>query len=197
MNHLIDQIKSRLTILEAAEIYAGITPERRGNYYWCKCLTNQERTPSMRIKPDKDQYNCYSCGRFGDTIDLVSEALNMTNAEAIKYLAKDLGIEGIISEEEKDRIERAKLKREQKKLRQQEQQNRIQAEYIRLIDIEKLMYFFVGSIKSESDLDRFEVICSLRNKDLLDYWLNTLFNGTTEEKLEIVEVSKNYDFWKE
>jgi len=196
-NPLIPQIKSRLTILEAARRYAGAELEHRGNYYWCKCLTNSERTPSMRIKPDKDQYRCYSCGRYGDQIDLVAEALNIPLPDAIQLLASDLGIQGVISQEERERIERERLDRQRERKKKEEQQNIIKAEYMRLIDIEKLMYFFLSGIKDESDLERFEVIQSLKNKDLLGDWLNILINGSLEEKLKVVEISKNYKFWEE
>jgi len=196
MNDLVDQIKSRLTILEAAQRYAGIDLERKGNYYWCKCVSHQEKTPSMRINPDTDKFRCYACHIYGDTIDLVAEAMGMTNSEAIEYLAKDLGISGELTKQEREQLAAEQLLRQRERQKRQEQENNINQEYNRLIDIEKLMYFFLSELKEESDLDRFEIICSLKNKDQLDDWINTLIYGDTKEKLAVVEASREWSPWR-
>lgn len=198
INPLVEQIKSRLPILEAAQRYTGAELQRRGNSFWCRCLTHDERTPSMQIMPDKDKYRCFSCQRHGDQIDLVAEALGLTNTEAIKRLAHDLNIETDdgLSRDERDLIELERLIREEEKQKKLEQEQAIDAEYDRLIDIEKLMYVILSSIKDESDLDRHEVIQSLRHKDMLDEWINTLFKGEIEDKLAVLEASKNWNPWK-
>jgi len=197
MNDLIDQIKTRLPILEAAQRYAGVDLERKGNYYWCRCIHHQEKTPSMRINPDTDKFRCYACHIYGDTIDLVAEATGMTNSEAIEYLAKDLGLSGELTKQEREQLAKEQLTRQQERQKRQEQENSINQEYNRLIDIEKLMYFFLSGLKEETDLDRFEIICSLKNKDQLEDWINTLIYGDTEEKLAVVEASREWSPWKE
>jgi len=194
---LIDQIKAKLSILEALEKYGNIKPKRKGNSYWCSCLQKEERTPSMQIFPDRDYYRCFSCNSYGDQIDLVAEALNIPLSDAIRLLIRDLGIDGDITKEERDRIVLERARRLQKKQRLEEQQNIIKQEYRRLIDIEKLMYFFISSIESGLDLNRFEVIKSLQHKELIGYWIDTLLNGSLDEQLAIVEVSKNFNPWKE
>ena len=196
INPLIPRIKSKLPILEAAQRYGNVTPKKKGNTYWCSCLQKQERTPSMQIFPDRDYYRCFSCHAYGDQIDLVAEAMNIPLSEAIQMLAKDLGIEGDLSQEERDRLEQKRQERVRAIQKKQEQENTIRAEYNRLCDIERLMYSFLLGIKSEADLDRFEVICSLRAKDLLDDWLNTLLYGTLAEKLNVVEQSREWNPWR-
>jgi hypothetical protein len=121
--------------------------------------------------------------------------MGMTNGEAIEYLAKDLGLDGILSQEEKEHIELEQYRRQQERQKKQDQQNIIKTEYMRLIDIEQLMYFFISTIKDELDLERFEVIQSLKNKDMLEDWINTLLDGTLEEKLAIVETSRGWKPW--
>lgn len=198
INPLVDQIKSRLTILEAAQRYTGAELSHKGNSFWCKCLSNDERTPSMQIMPNRDKYRCFSCGKHGDQIDLVAEALGLTNADAIKMLARDLNIESgdKVSQDERDLIELDRLTREEERHKKLEQEQTIDTEYNRLIDIEKLMYFILSSIKDEPDLDRHEVVQSLRHKDILDEWINILFKGEIEDKLAVLEVSKGWNPWK-
>lgn len=186
-----------MPILEAVERYGKVEPKRKGNSYWCSCLQKQERTPSMQIFPDKDYYRCFSCNSYGDQIDLVAEALNIPLADTIRLLAKDLGLDGEISQEERDRIELERTKRRQERQELERQQNTIEAEYKRLIDIEKLMYSFIYSIESGLDLNRYEVIKSLQKKELIEFWTDTLLNGSLEEQLAVVEVSKNFNPWKE
>ena len=197
MTPLIPQIKSRLPILEAAQRYGNVTPKKKGNTYWCSCLQKQERTPSMQIFPGRDYFRCFSCHAYGDQIDLVAEALNIPLPDAINLLARELGIDADISQEERDRIELEQARRRQERQKEIDQQNIIKAEYRRLIDTEKLMYSFLMTIESEADLDRYEVIKSLQNKELIGYWIDSLLNGKLEEQLAVVEVSKNFNPWKE
>jgi hypothetical protein len=153
----------------------------------------------MRIKPDKDQYRCYSCGSYGDTIDLVAEARGLSNTEAIIFLAGELGLleesQSPLSQEESDLIELDHLIRQQDREKRIEQQNSIKAEYMRLVDIEKLMCFFIAQIKDESDLERPEIIASLKQKDLLSDWITTLADGSLEDKLAGLEASREWTPW--
>ena len=96
--HLVEQIKARLTLTDAVNKYTDVIPTRTGTSYWCSCLQKQERTPSMQLFPERNYYRCFSCGRYGDQIDLVAEALNISLADAIKLLAKDLNLDGEIED---------------------------------------------------------------------------------------------------
>jgi DNA primase len=151
----------------------------------------------MQIFPDKDYYRCFSCNSYGDQIDLAAEALNIPLPDAISLLAKELGIDTAISQEERDRIELEQARRRQERQREIDQQNTIKAEYKRLIETEKLMYFFISTIKEESDLDRYEVTKSLQNKELIGHWIDVLLNGKLEEQLAVLEASKNFNPWEE
>lgn len=196
-NLLITQIKANLPILDALSKYANVTAIRKSNSHWCSCLQKQERTPSMQIFPGRDYYRCFSCNSYGDQIDLVAEALNIPLSDAIGLLAKDLGIDGDLSQEERDRIALEQARKRQERQELEAQQNTIKQEYMRLIDIEKLMYSFILSIDSGLDLNRYEVIKSLQNKELIGYWIDALLNGSLDEQLAVVEVSKDFNPWKE
>lgn len=186
-----------MPILEAVERYGKVEPKRKSNSHWCSCLQKQERTPSMQIFPGRDYYRCFSCNSYGDQIDLVAEALNIPLSDAIGLLAKDLGIDGDLSQEERDRIALEQARKRQERQEIEAQQNTIKQEYMRLIDIEKLMYSFILSIDSGLDLNRYEVIKSLQNKELIGYWIDALLNGSLDEQLAVVEVSKDFNPWKE
>lgn len=151
----------------------------------------------MQIFPDKNYYRCFSCGAYGDQIDLVAEALSLPLSDAIQLLIRDLGLDGIVSQEERDRIELEQARRRQERQKKIDQQNTIKQEYRRLIDIEKQMYSFLLTIESGLDLNRYEVIRSLQYKEIICYWIDTLLNGKLDEQLAVVEASKDFNPWKE
>ena len=193
---MIQQIKNNITILEVAHKYADLKLTRRGSTYWGKCLTNfNERTPSLQLLPDTDRFRCFSCNSYGDQIDLVSKALNITLKDAIRLLGKDLGLDRAITPERWKEIQRAKIERDKERRRRQEQLNRIEKEYTRLTNTLKLMYSFLSEIKEEEDLDRFEIIKSLQNKELLEYYLDEFLAGDFEDRLKLIEITEKWDIW--
>ena len=197
MKPIIEQIKEKLPISDALNRYTTVKVTSKGNALWCSCLQKQERTPSMQIFPDKNYYRCFSCGTYGDQIDLVSEALRLTPKDAIKYLAKDLGIEGGLSQEEAEQIAKRKASKEAERQKEREQNEAIDREYKRLIDIEKLLFAFLTTVREEKDLDSFEIGCAFRDKDLIAEWIDILLFGELEDKLAVVEISKRWKPWKE
>lgn len=193
---MIQQIKNNITILEVANKYAGLELTRKGDAYWGKCLTNvNERTPSLQIFPHTNRFRCFSCNSFGDQIDLASLALKTPLKDVIPLMAKDLGLDGTITHEKWKEIQRAKIERDKERRRRQEQLNRMEKEYRRLTDILKLMYSFLSEIKEEEDLDRFEIIKSLQNKELLEYYLDEFLTGDFEDRLKLIEITEKWDIW--
>ncbi len=151
----------------------------------------------MSINPESDRFYCFGCHAYGDQIDLVAEVLNLPLADTLQLLARDLGIDGDISEEERKRIALEQSRRQQERRKREEQHNSIKREYKRLIGIERQMYSFIMSIDSGLDLNRAEVIKSLQYKELISYWIDVLLNGSLDEQLEVVEGSRGFNPWKE
>ena len=54
----------------------------------------------------------------------------------------------------------------------------------------------IAGIKDESDLERFEVVVSLKNKDMLADWINALADGDRADKLEAVRTSRGWNPWE-
>lgn len=150
----------------------------------------------MQLFPDRDKYRCFSCRAHGDQIDLVSEAMSLTLPETLELLAKDLGIDGEISAEERRELEEHRQARDAERQRTKQENKVINDEYERLVGIEKLMYSFLLPIRAESDLDREEVAMALRCKDELGSWIDVLHNGTPAEKLALVEQTSEWVPWR-
>lgn len=95
MTSICEEIKNQLSIIEAFEKYTGVMiPSVKGNkkqFNIC-CPFHDDKNPSLTIYAHSNRWICHvGCGG-GDAINLVSKAMNLSNAEAIKLLVKDLGI---------------------------------------------------------------------------------------------------------
>jgi DNA primase len=90
---------------------------RRGGRWWGRCPFHDERTPSFSLlPPDFRRYYCHGCGATGDAIDWMREQEGAGSFfEAIEQLAERFGIPVEYAEED----ERAKARREAKRLREQ------------------------------------------------------------------------------
>ena len=61
----IPEIKSRLSILTALDHY-GLHPDKNG--LLC-CPFHEDKSPSMKVYPSTNTFNCFGCGKNGDQIE--------------------------------------------------------------------------------------------------------------------------------
>ena len=90
----IQEVNNRLDAISAVEEYIRL--EKRGGRWWGRCpfhAGGQEKTPSFKVDPDLKMYHCFGCGKGGSAISFVMEMDKLTYPEAIKNLAKKMGIE--------------------------------------------------------------------------------------------------------
>lgn len=85
------------SVLDAVDIHdvvnAHITLKRSGVNFSACCPFHNEDTPSFVVFPKTGTYKCFGCGKQGNAIGFIMEHENMTFIEAVKYLAKEKGIE--------------------------------------------------------------------------------------------------------
>lgn len=89
---LVEQIKAKISILEAAEQFTNIHLKRAGRNYSGLCPFHGESTPSFFINPQKGIFKCFGCGESGDLISLVAKCNDMSNGQAISFIAKELNL---------------------------------------------------------------------------------------------------------
>lgn len=85
-----EQVKRSVSILDVASLYLNLKPA--GKYYKALCPFHTEKTPSFFVMPEKNNYVCYGCNRFGDIFTLVQEMENISFPEAINYLIEKFHI---------------------------------------------------------------------------------------------------------
>jgi len=89
---IIDDIKSRISIIEIAES-EGLKLKKSGSgRYTSKCCFHDETKPSLIFDTNKNLFRCYSCGEHGDVINFYARRHGLSNAEAIKQLSEGVGI---------------------------------------------------------------------------------------------------------
>ncbi|MEQ8832271.1 MAG: DNA primase [Alphaproteobacteria bacterium] len=89
----VDRIRRDTDLV--ALISEHVALERRGNgTLWAiSPFAPAEKTPSFEIRPDRNDWHCFSTNRHGDAIDWLQENKGMNFPEAVSFLADRLGVE--------------------------------------------------------------------------------------------------------
>jgi len=90
----IQEVNNRLDAVSVVSEYVSL--EKKGGRWWGRCpfhSAGQEKTPSFKVDPDLKMYHCFGCGTGGSVISFVMEMEKVTYPEAIKILARKIGVE--------------------------------------------------------------------------------------------------------
>ncbi|MDD2715419.1 MAG: DNA primase [Candidatus Wallbacteria bacterium] len=112
--HVIDEIVSRVDLLELAEKYLSL--EKSGSNFKGLCPFHSEKTPSFMISPEKQIYHCFGCGAGGNVLKFLMQIENLSFYEAIKRLAQVTGIslkfdEKLMDEETRNAEKKERMKK--------------------------------------------------------------------------------------
>ncbi|MDP1991370.1 MAG: DNA primase [Syntrophales bacterium] len=100
----IEEIRSRADI--AALIGEYVTLKKAGRNYLGLCPFHREKTASFTVSPDKQMFYCFGCSEGGNVFSFLMKLNHLTFPEAVRHLAKKVGIvipERTMSREEKER----------------------------------------------------------------------------------------------
>lgn len=91
----IDEIKRRVNIVALMNRFVEIFPISRGGQYRFRCPVHgdgNDEHPSGMIYPQEGQWWCFGCNSGGDCFDALEAFAHMSFKEAVKFLAKEVGI---------------------------------------------------------------------------------------------------------
>lgn len=77
-------------IVDVAQGYFPVT--KRGANFLALCPFHREKTPSFNLNPARQIFHCFGCQKSGDAFTLVMELDRLSFPEAIKVLARRVGI---------------------------------------------------------------------------------------------------------
>ena len=92
----IERVRQTADIVSVINAYTNLT--QRGAQYWGCCPFHNEKTPSFYVTPSKGIYNCFGCGKAGDSVRFLMDYEHMDYPAALRYLAQKYHIE--VQEEE-------------------------------------------------------------------------------------------------
>ena len=87
----IDELIARNPIEEVVGQYVPLT--RKGGNLFGLCPFHGEKTPSFSVAPEKQIYYCFGCHRGGGVINFIMEQENLSYGDAVRFLAKRVGME--------------------------------------------------------------------------------------------------------
>lgn len=87
----IDELVARNEISDVVGEYVHLT--QKGSNLWGLCPFHNEKTPSFSVSRDKQIYHCFGCGKGGGVISFVMEMENLSFVDAVRRLAKRVGME--------------------------------------------------------------------------------------------------------
>ena len=168
---IFEAVKANVTPRMAAERY-GLQVSRNG---MVGCPFHNDTNPSMKLYDD--HYHCFGCQATGDSIHLTAKLFGVSDREAAKKLAEDFGVQ-----KEKESM-LAKLGRFQEQAEQERLCFRVLRDYLHLLEEWRTTY--APKTPDEELDDRF--VESLLMVDCIEYLLDTLTAGKSEERAEVVK----------
>ena len=168
---IFEAVKANVTPRMAAERY-GLHVSRNG---MVRCPFHNDTNPSMKLYDD--HYHCFGCQATGDSIHLTAKLSGVSDREAAKKLAEDFGVQ-----KEKESM-LAKLGRFQEQAEQERLCFRVLRDYLHLLEEWRTTY--APKTPDEELDDRF--VEALLMVDCIEYLLDTLTAGKSEERAEVVK----------
>jgi DNA primase len=87
----VREVRERASILEVIAEYVGL--KKSGVNYLGLCPFHTEKTPSFNVNPAKGIYHCFGCGVGGDVVSFIMRIEGMAFPEAVRLLARRVGVE--------------------------------------------------------------------------------------------------------
>lgn len=83
----------------------GNVLKRRSRDFWTCCPFHADRTPSLKISPEKQVFYCFGCGQGGDVIDYVMKSRDCSFLVALEILGMKPGITPKVDCEQERRLQ--------------------------------------------------------------------------------------------
>lgn len=69
----------------------GIQLKQRGRSFWASCPFHEDKTPSLKVDPERQTFFCFSCQDGGDAIAFIQKLHGLSFKDALKHLGMKPG----------------------------------------------------------------------------------------------------------
>lgn len=173
--NVFEAVKPNISTRQAAEMY-GIKVNRNG---MAVCPFHNDKNPSMKV--DK-RFHCFACQADGDVIDFVSRLCGLPCKEAAMKLADDFGISYDSRHKPTVRPHIREPTAEQLYQKEEARCYRVLTDYFHLL----LRWETQHAPKQPDDVWHPLFVEALQRKSHIEYLIDTLIDGTKEEKQALV-----------
>lgn len=105
--HKIEEVLERVDLV--ALVSRHVELKKAGRSYKGRCPFHQEKSPSFYVTPDIRRFKCFGCQAGGDAISFVQRYFGKTFTDAVRDLAREVGVDLEAAEDPSAR-ERQQLK---------------------------------------------------------------------------------------
>ena len=173
--NVFEAVKPNISTRQAAEMY-GIKVNRNG---MAVCPFHNDKNPSMKV--DK-RFHCFACQADGDVIDFVSRLCGLPCKEAAMKLADDFGIPYDSRHKPTVRPHIREPTAEQLYQKEEARCYRVLTDYFHLLRRWETQH----APKQPDDVWHPLFVEALQRKSHIEYLIDTLIDGTKEEKQALV-----------
>ena len=90
MQSNVDEIAQKADIIEVVSEFVQL--QKKGRNFWGLCPFHDDINPSMSVSPEKQMFNCFSCGHVGGIFKFVQDIKKIPFLEAVKFVADKYGM---------------------------------------------------------------------------------------------------------
>ncbi len=153
----------------------GFAPKRKGKSFWLSCPFHEEKTPSLKIDPERQSFFCFGCSFGGDSITFIQKLYGLSFKDACKHLNMNEPLK-INSEQQKKRALVNDFREWEKSLKNE------------LTDYYREFKAITRDLKTWEEAEEFEDDFNLM--PLAEYFLEILTNGIDEDKYNLYKAMK-------
>ena len=178
--NVFEAVKPNLSTRQAAEMY-GIKVNRNG---MAVCPFHNDKNPSMKV--DK-RFHCFACQADGDVIDFVSRLCGLPCKEAAMKLADDFGISYDSRHKPTVKPKIREPTAEQRYQKEEAHTYRVLSDYFHLLRRWETQH----APQTPDDEWHPLFVEALQKASYIEYLLDTLIDGSLEERQALVAEQRN------
>ena len=173
--NVFEAVKGNVTARQAAELY-GIQVNRHG---MAVCPFHNDRNPSMKLDM---RFHCFACQADGDAVDFVSRFFGLPSKEAAMKLADDFSIPYDARRKPSVRPRIREPTPEQRYRQEESRCFKVLSDYFHRLKAWKQQH----APKQPEDEWHPLFVEALQRESYIEYLLDVLLYGTSEEKKALV-----------